>query len=145
VNPVRCYHAHVYFDAHDRQRAVRLRSELDRRFPVLVGHVHDQPVGPHMKPMFQALIATGDFATVVPWLMLNRAGLDVLVHPDTGEDLEDHRDRAMWLGASLPLDLSALAATSAIVSGNKDPGLADDEVAGRADGCDPAAAAQRET
>ena len=108
MKPVRRYHAHVYFDARDRDRAVRLRRELGRRFPVLVGHVHDRPVGPHVKPMFQAIVASRDFATVVPWLMLNRDGLDVLVHPDTGDDLADHRDRAMWLGSTLPLDLSTL-------------------------------------
>jgi aromatic ring-cleaving dioxygenase len=108
VTTVRVYHAHVYFDATDRERAVRLRSELDRRFPVRVGHVHDRPVGPHAKAMFQVIFAPADFGRIVPWLMQHRDGLDVLVHPDTGDDLADHRDRAMWLGRSLPLDLSVL-------------------------------------
>ncbi|MEO1204394.1 MAG: DOPA 4,5-dioxygenase family protein [Pseudomonadota bacterium] len=103
--PVRCYHAHVYFDAGDRQQAVRLREELDRRFPVQLGRIHDRPVGPHPKPMFQALIASDDFGSVVPWLMQHRRGLDVLVHPDTGDDLGDHRDRPLWLGRQLPLRL----------------------------------------
>jgi DOPA 4,5-dioxygenase len=55
--------------------------------------------------MFQVLIATLDFGTVVPWLMQHREGLDVLVHPDTGDDLGDHRDRPLWLGHDLPLKL----------------------------------------
>ena len=38
-----------------------------------------------------------------------RAGLTVLVHPLTGDDLADHRDHALWLGDSRPLDLEALA------------------------------------
>ena len=106
--PVRAYHAHVYFDAVDRSRAVRLRDELDRRFPVGVGRVHDRPVGPHAKAMFQVLFAPADFGRIVPWLMQHREGLDVLVHPDTGDDLSDHRDRAMWLGRSLPIHLDKL-------------------------------------
>ena len=42
---------------------------------------------------------------LVPWLALNREGLVLFVHPNTGEDLEDHRDRAIWLGAKLDLKL----------------------------------------
>jgi DOPA 4,5-dioxygenase len=40
--------------------------------------------------------------------MLNRAGLDVLVHPETGEDYEDHAYHALWLGRPLALDLESL-------------------------------------
>ena len=32
-------------------------------------------------------------------------GLIVLVHPNAGDDLLDHRDRALWLGAGLDLKL----------------------------------------
>ena len=105
MKPVRCFHAHVYFDAGTRQQAVRLREELGRRFAVGLGRIHDRPIGPHPKPMFQALIATSDFGNIVPWLMQNRAGLDVLVHPDTADDLGDHRDRPLWLGNALPIRL----------------------------------------
>ena len=46
---------------------------------------------------------------VVGWLVLNRGGLDVFVHPNTGDALVDHRDRAVWLGRSYALNLAALA------------------------------------
>jgi aromatic ring-cleaving dioxygenase len=39
----------------------------------------------------------------VPWLMLNRAGLDVLVHPNTLAPRDDHLRHALWLGRVLPL------------------------------------------
>jgi DOPA 4,5-dioxygenase len=58
--------------------------------------------------MYQVAFAPDQFAQVVPWLMLNRNGLDVLVHPNTGDDLGDHRDRALWLGEKLPLNLEFL-------------------------------------
>ena len=35
-------------------------------------------------------------------------GLDVLVHPETGDDVADHTDHAIWLGARLPLDVDSL-------------------------------------
>ena len=37
--------------------------------------------------------------------MLNRGGLDVLLHPETGDDLADHTAHAVWLGEKLPLRL----------------------------------------
>jgi aromatic ring-cleaving dioxygenase len=37
--------------------------------------------------------------------MLNRDGLVVLVHPETGNDLIDHTTHAAWLGPPLPLRL----------------------------------------
>jgi DOPA 4,5-dioxygenase len=33
----------------------------------------------------------------------------VFVHPNTGDEWADHRDRALWLGRSYTLDLAALA------------------------------------
>jgi aromatic ring-cleaving dioxygenase len=49
----------------------------------------------------------------VPWLMLNRDGLDVLVHPLAGDSLADHTRFAMWLGRALPLRLETLRRASA--------------------------------
>jgi len=55
--------------------------------------------------MFQIVIANDQFGIVVPWLMLNRRGLDVLVHAETGDDLADHTRFAIWMGQALPLEL----------------------------------------
>ena len=51
---------------------------------------------------------------MLPWLALNRGGLTVFAHPITGEDLADHRDRAVWLGSVRPLDLSVLPESSVV-------------------------------
>jgi aromatic ring-cleaving dioxygenase len=37
--------------------------------------------------------------------MLNRDGLTVLLHPETGDNYLDHTDHAAWLVATLPLRL----------------------------------------
>ena len=55
--------------------------------------------------MFQIAFAPEMFGAFVPWLMLNRDGLAVLVHPATGDDLTDHTTHAAWLGTMLPLRL----------------------------------------
>jgi aromatic ring-cleaving dioxygenase len=103
------YHAHVYYtDADSRARAARLREVLDARFEVKLGRWRDQPVGPHPRPMYQVAFAGELFTSLVPWLMLNRDGLVVLVHPVTGDDVADHRDFPLWLGEVLPLDIGFL-------------------------------------
>jgi DOPA 4,5-dioxygenase len=40
--------------------------------------------------------------------MLNRRGLNILVHPLTGDDYDDHARFALWLGTALPLRLETL-------------------------------------
>ena len=105
------WHAHVYFNAASRDAAWALRevikAELTGR--VELGRFHEKPVGPHPMWSYQLAIAAPAFAEVIGWLVLNRRGLDVLVHPNTGDALVDHRDRAVWLGRSHPLHLAALA------------------------------------
>jgi len=49
-----------------------------------------------------------DFGEVVRWLMLNRNGHSILIHPHTGNSLKDHTDYALWLGDKLPLKLEVL-------------------------------------
>ena len=103
------YHAHVYFDPHTRPVAAWLREELERRFPVRMGRWREQPVGPHSKPMYQVAFRPELFGQVVPFLMLNRHGLDILIHPESGlGHAGDHTTRAAWLGHPLPLDVDYL-------------------------------------
>ena len=101
------YHAHINFDPDTRDIAVAMREELGKRFDVVLGRVWDKPVGPHVKPMFQIAFETGEFDKVVPWLMVNHNGLSIFIHPETGNDLEDHRDNAMWINENLGLKLDA--------------------------------------
>jgi len=102
------FHAHVYYDSTTRDAAARVRDALGANFDVRLGRWHDNPVGPHPKGMYQVVFTLEQFGSVVPWLMLHREGLDVLVHPETGDELADHRDHALWLGTKLELDFAAL-------------------------------------
>jgi aromatic ring-cleaving dioxygenase len=102
------YHVHIYFAPDERETAVALREEIGRRFDVLLGRVWDKPIGPHPKAMFQVTLQPETFPKLVPWLMMNHHGLSMLIHPESGNELEDHRDNALWLGEKLQLDLAAL-------------------------------------
>jgi len=109
---VRSYHAHIYYDPETRPVAERLREAIGSRFTVELGRWHDEPVGPHPTAMYQVAFPVGEFSKLVPWLMLNRGGLDVLVHPQTGNAYDDHAIHAMWLGTPLPLRLEGLRRTA---------------------------------
>jgi DOPA 4,5-dioxygenase len=103
------WHAHVYCDpARTRDVAETLRQRIAERFRVQLGRWHDVPVGPHSASMYQVAFATELFASFVPWLMLNRNGLDVLVHPNTLAPLDDHLAHALWLGEKRALKADAL-------------------------------------
>jgi DOPA 4,5-dioxygenase len=65
---------------------------------------------------------------LLPWLMLNRDGLNILVHPNTLAPRDDHLRHALWLGEPLPLNeqvlpQSSLAADETPIVANTAPTL----------------------
>ena len=105
------YHAHVYYDTKTRLRAERLRETIAATLGVEVRELSDEPRGPHPVPQFRFTFTTAQFQTIVPWLMLNRGGLDVLVHPLTDNSYDDHSRYAVWLGGPVPLKLNPMSRT----------------------------------
>lgn len=98
------YHAHIYWRSpEERAAALALRQWIGERFGVAMGRVHDQAVGPHLQPMYQVAFTPDVFPRLVPWLMLNRGALSVLIHPNTGRARDDHLLHALWLGEPLTL------------------------------------------
>jgi aromatic ring-cleaving dioxygenase len=112
ANLISGYHAHVYYDPTTRGQAERLRAGIGESFAARLGSWHDEPVGPHPTAMYQVAFAIEEFPRLVPWLMMNRDGLDVLVHPMTGDAVADHTRHALWLGQPLPLRLDVLRRSS---------------------------------
>ena len=104
ASAIRSYHAHVYFrDSAERELALQLRDWMGKRFSLQLGRVHEMPVGPHSQPMYQVAFACEAFEPFVSWLMLNRAPLSILVHPNTGRGRDDHLVHALWLGERLQI------------------------------------------
>jgi aromatic ring-cleaving dioxygenase len=113
VDPARIadYHMHVYYDPESRPRAAQLREWVETRFPVRMGRWHDVPVGPHPTAMYQIHFAPDQFSTLVPFVMMNRMGLTVLLHPESGRPRDDHTLNATWMGEVLPLNTVILPET----------------------------------
>ena len=104
---IESWHAHVYFDGGSTAPARALYERVSAAFPAAeMGRFHERPVGPHPMWSYQIAFAPDLLAELLPWLTLNRSGLDVFMHPNTGNGLADHRDHAVFLGRSYDLNLS---------------------------------------
>lgn len=104
------WHAHVYFDEATRDAARAFRDSIVGRFGgrIEMGRFHERPVGPHPMWSYQVAFAPAQLAEILAWLALNHGALDLFVHPNTGDQLRDHRDSAIWIGRSHVLDLRAV-------------------------------------
>ncbi len=101
----------MYFNAQTVAQARALCEAAAAKFPLKMGRVHEKPVGPHPDWSCQLAFRQALFGEVIPWLAMHRKGLVVFIHPISDSDLVDHRDRAVWMGAVRPLDLSILPDT----------------------------------
>jgi DOPA 4,5-dioxygenase len=99
------YHAHLYFGPDTLARARRIAEDAGCELLVVVGRVHEKPVGPHPQWSCQIAFDAAEFDEVIAWLEAHRGGLDVFVHGLTGDDYQDHTAHAMWLGNEHQLDL----------------------------------------
>ena len=104
------YHAHIYYDPATKDRAALLRQWVEQRFPgqMRMGSWHDQPVGPHVQAMYQIAFPPDLLPGLVPFLMLNRMGLPILLHPQSGRPRDDHTLNAVWMGEMLPVKTEVL-------------------------------------
>ena len=101
------YHAHIYYDAHERSAAAALRDDLARHPAILfVGAMTDGAAGPHPIAQYEVHFLARSRDAVVA--AIEATGLRALVHPLTDDDLADHSSLAHWIGEPVDLDLSVL-------------------------------------
>ncbi len=105
---IKGWHAHVYFEPDQHDRAQAICEAVRDRFAVQMGRMHVQPVGPHPTGSCQLSVPPEKFADVTAWLALNRDGLTVFTHAETGDVMADHTEHVVWLGESQPLRLEVL-------------------------------------
>jgi DOPA 4,5-dioxygenase len=105
---IRDFHAHIYFDPHQVDRARQLAEAVHARFGVSVGRFHTGPVGPHPRGSCQLTVQPEQFGDFAQWMALNRDGLTIFAHTSTGDDITDHTQHVIWFGPSEALDLSIL-------------------------------------
>ena len=99
------FHAHIYFDPTEVERAKSLAAAVQEKFGVAVGHFHVAPVGPHPRGSVQMTVPTERFGEVATWLAVNRAGLTIVAHASTRDDRTDHTHNVVWFGPSEGLKL----------------------------------------
>jgi DOPA 4,5-dioxygenase len=104
IDSIQSFHAHIYYEGPEQAEIAKtLRDDIAARFSVVMGRWWDEPIGPHARPMYQVAFSPDDFGRIVPWLMLNRGGLPILVHPNTRHPRRDHLSDALWLGEVLSI------------------------------------------
>lgn len=102
------YHFHVYYDASSKSVAKRVIAKLCQKFSLVAGSFHDQPVGPHPLGSCQVSVDMAQFGAVMDWMALNRQGLTIFIHANTGDVMRDHTDHTIWMGEMMTLDLGVL-------------------------------------
>ena len=107
---IKDYHAHIYYDPSSKDRAATLRAWVEERFAgqMRMGSWHDEPVGPHVQAMYQIAFPPELLPSLAPFLMLNRMGLTILLHPESGRPRDDHTLNAVWMGQVLPVKTEVL-------------------------------------
>jgi aromatic ring-cleaving dioxygenase len=108
TDQIQGYHAHIYYDNDASPIAARLRAMLAADFSADIDTLIGGEVGPHPTQQMPVLFRKEAFQHVVPWLMLNRQGLNILVHPLTNDEYDDHTSNALWLGVPVKLKLDTL-------------------------------------
>lgn len=68
-----------------------------------------QADGPFLTAQWAVFLKNEDFADIVPWFMQHRGNYDILVHPNSGCELEDHSWWCMWGGNPWEIDLSVMS------------------------------------
>ena len=106
---IRGYHAHLYFDPHELERARAVAVAAHDATGCAVGRFHSEPVGPHPRGSVQLSLRADQFARFATWASEGRDGLTVFAHGLSGEDLADHTRHVIWFGSSEPLDLTIFA------------------------------------
>ncbi len=97
------WHLHIYFPSAEIDKAHWLRARMAEKFRVAIYPVEDGAGGPHPLPNLEVQVSRDELPRILPWLVLNRQGLSVHVHPRSENLTGDHLDWALWLGAPVAL------------------------------------------
>lgn len=100
------FHAHIYFNPDEVDAARAFADRACALFDLDVGRFHIAPVGPHPRGSCQLTIGHGEFGRFAEWAAVNRQGLTIFAHAETGHDLTDHNVHVVWFGQSEPLNLA---------------------------------------
>ena len=76
------------------EKSAAITRPTPRRFTATITA---RPIGPHPIGMFEVNVFSPEqFGAFVSWLVVWRGPLSALIHPNTGDDVRDHSQRATW-------------------------------------------------
>jgi aromatic ring-cleaving dioxygenase len=127
--PLQSYHIHVLFDAANNsnvREALQLQVDFMHAFDlsgkpnctVVAGdpapwikdicsfEIDWEPAGPFLSAQYSWFVPVEKLTKAVAWTVRHKGDLDVLVHPNSGCEVEDHTSWAMWGGNKNPIDTS---------------------------------------
>ena len=105
------FHCHIYYDQTSKPQAEALHQLLIAsafNYEIRVSNMYDRLLGPHPEWMFEVDFQKTDFLKLIHFLSEHRNGLNILIHPLSGNDIIDHTEYAMFLGEKQNLNLSEL-------------------------------------
>ena len=128
------YHIHVLFPPSNAQ-ATNAAMDLQRRFisdfdltsagncsmsagdpapnaTMCAFEVDWEPAGPFLTAQYSFFVPVARYEAAVSWVLRHRGALDVLVHPNSGCEVEDHTAWALWAGHPWELDTSVFSCES---------------------------------
>jgi aromatic ring-cleaving dioxygenase len=101
---IKSYHAHIYFDEDNYEKAALLRKWVADRFVVELGNWNLEPRGPHVTPSYYFGFTNDLLPVIVPWLQLNSLGLTILLHPNSDDPRADHLYYTLWINRTQPVN-----------------------------------------
>jgi len=127
--PIWSYHIHCLFVSNDMSRtkiAMNLyerfqtqfnltRSSLctstfnEKRLCMFDFEVVQDVDSPFVSGNWAVFVPIPWFDTTVRWVMQNRGDLDIFIHPNSGAEVSDHMNRALWGGRTWPINTSAFS------------------------------------
>ena len=120
------YHVHIMFffqsEAHTKGAlAIRdhFMKDFEGKFFFCDGEFHQkglcvQPdienykVGPFIEGQWSIFVPVDEIGPIQTWFIQNRNGYDMLIHPNSGCEIEDHDDWALWGGKPWHINLDAM-------------------------------------
>lgn len=126
IPSIKSWHVHVQFwydDTYDRNKAWALRTKFMNDFKSLLSdkvceddffndvklcmfNFNHGPIGPWLFSEFSVFFTDELYFEVSSWWMQNRGKFNILIHPNTGCQIQDHTDWALWGGDSFPVDIN---------------------------------------
>lgn len=126
------YHIHILFNANNEDevsRAMALQHDFVKQFNVPIGKKENctfaagdprpeqksvcayptawLPEGPFPTAQYSFFVPRSHYSETVQWVIQRRNGLDLLVHPNSGCEIQDHLHWAVWGGNPWELNEAA--------------------------------------